>query len=1224
MFRFRAIHQANEGFPNVKVAYLGGLWVMLDLESSISKKKLMEHVGVASWFTSLTNAQSDFVSRDRIVWVDIEGVPLHAWSHNMFTKIGTKWGEVMDLEESNDDMFARKRICIKTKQEDNILEKFKIIVRGKIFVIRAKELFAWSPNFKNTNEPVYSLDDESAEGDIANKGDASKIANSDVGSDAEDISDTIFGDDYDNLDGNQETLHSVNQNDDHVKLGPNSEKSKFPLGELNSRVVEDTQNVDDYYSPVISNNTKVGRTGGSILDLLDDMIKVGNTMGYSLDGCLGSKAKKDWIRELNNSHKVSFLSIQETKIKSISAMDAKLLWGNYKFEYIFSEALGNSGGILCAWDSNSFHKEHHTISDNFVAVYGSWIPSKTKLLFISIYAPQQDAAKRALWYFISTIITRWDGECIVMGDFNELRFAGKRMGSVFNSSGANDFNSFISNSGLVDMQLEGFSFTWSHPSATKMSKLDRFLVLNGFTSLLPHISTIFLDKHLSDHRPILLREVITDYGASPFRFYHSWFELNGFDQMVSNTWNSFTLDDSNAMIRFKKKLQLMKKAIQLDQGGVNNEIILSRKDLMKQLQDVKYLETSDYAQKAKIQWAIEGDENSKFYHAPGSSRGRLNFLFPNHLSHEQAADLEIPITYDEIRAAVWDCGENKSPRPDGFTFEFFLQDPKVVSDFRPISLIGCLYKVVTKVLATRLAFVIPDIVSVVQTAFIPNRQILDGPFIINEVLSWCKLKKQQAMIFKADFAKAYDSVQWDFLDDVFDAFGFGRLKQGDLLAPFLFILVMESLHLSFNKATEAGLFKGLKLDSSLSISHLFYADDAVFVGEWSYLNITRILHILHCFSIASGLKINLLKSHILGVGVRLEKVNDAAFSLGCSVMRAPFKYLGVSVGGNMSLIKEWNVIIDKLHSRLSKWKCKVLSVGGRLTLLKSVLGSAPIYTMSLYKAPKPCLPLWRLLDEFPVFFALNSALLFRWVWRFVSQDESLWYRVISSIYGSCFPQSSPQTSSVWSSIVREIHKLKLQGVDLLSYIRVHVGNSLKTKFWKDPWIDDSLLCHRFPRVYTLEANRDVSVAEKLTASNDGSFRRLARGGVKEQQFVQLQNLVDHCVLSSVSDRWVWSLSGDGLFRVKDARNLLDENFLPKSNNATRWVKFIPIKVNVFAWKVSMDRLPTRMNLLKRDVFVPDSFCPICKEAAEDSSHLFFTYELAVEVSRLVCRWWEMT
>ncbi|GKA68166.1 hypothetical protein Tco_0768083 [Tanacetum coccineum] len=73
-------------------------------------------------------------------------------------------------------------------------------------------------------------------------------------------------------------------------------------------------------------------------------------------------------------------------------------------------------------------------------------------------------------------------------------------------------------------------------------------------------------------------------------------------------------------------------------------------------------------------------------------------------------------------------------------------DPKVVSDYRPIN---------------------------VQTAFLPNRQILDGPFIINEILARCKLKKQQAMIFKVDFAKAYDSVRWDYLDDVLISFGFG-------------------------------------------------------------------------------------------------------------------------------------------------------------------------------------------------------------------------------------------------------------------------------------------------------------------------------------------------------------------------------------------------------------------------------------------------------------------
>nr|GFA85394.1 putative RNA-directed DNA polymerase, eukaryota [Tanacetum cinerariifolium] len=369
------------------------------------------------------------------------------------------------------------------------------------------------------------------------------------------------------------------------------------------------------------------------------------------------------------------------------------------------------------------------------------------------------------------------------------------MGSVFNVHGANAFNSFISNSGLNDIQLEGYSFTWAHPSATKMSKLDRFLMSNGLLSSFPHISAICLDRHLSDHRPILPEEVISDFGPTSFHFYHSWL------------------------------------------GGVTDDIILSRMEVLKQLHDVQSSNNRDIMQKAKIRWAIEGDENSKYFYAiinkkrinlfvkgvmvdgdwiddpdlvkqefrshfadrfqdPGSRRDSLNFLFPNRLSNDQILDLESLISKDEIRTAVWGCGVDKFPRPDGFTFKFFRKywtvvgpdfstavewffkhgdftigcnslfvtlipkvfDPKVVSDYRPISLIGSLCKVVTKILATRLSLVISDLISDVQTAFLPNRQILNGPFIINEILARCKLKKQQAMIFKVDFAKAYDSI----------------------------------------------------------------------------------------------------------------------------------------------------------------------------------------------------------------------------------------------------------------------------------------------------------------------------------------------------------------------------------------------------------------------------------------------------------------------------------
>lgn len=113
------------------------------------------------------------------------------------------------------------------------------------------------------------------------------------------------------------------------------------------------------------------------------------------------------------------------------------------------------------------------------------------------------------------------------------------------------------------------------------------------------------------------------------------------------------------------------------------------------------------------------------------------------------------------------------------------------------------------------------------------------------------------------------------------------------------------------------------------------------------------------------------------------------------------------------------------------------------------------------------------------------------------------------------------------------------------------------------------------------------------------------------------------MLSNMEDRWVWGLNGEGVFRVKDVRCLLDDSFLPKAPTATRWVKYVPIKVNVFAWKVFLDRLPTRSNLLHRCVQVPDHMCPIFSSAPEDSSHLFFGCCLVTDVVRLVCRWWNL-
>ncbi|GJT98489.1 RNA-directed DNA polymerase, eukaryota [Tanacetum coccineum] len=619
----------------------------------------------------------------------------------------------------------------------------------------------------------------------------------------------------------------------------------------------------------------------------------------------------------------------------------------------------------------------------------------------------------------------------------------------------------------------------------------------------------------------------------------------------------------------------------------------------------------------------------------------------------------------DLYAAV-NCFFDSGSFPRGYNSSFIALIPKVidakfVTDFRPISLIGSVYKVVTKILANRLSMVISDLISNTQSAFVKNRKILDGPFILNEALAWCKRKKKQALMFKVDFAKAYDSVRWDFLLDALHAFGFGSrwcswirgifssnmasilvngsptsefliscgLKQGDPLAPLLFILVMETLHISVSRAVHDGVFKGLQIHNLMVLSHLFYADDVVFVGAWSDDRLANLVRILQCFQLASGLKINMQKSQVLGVGVPLDVVNHGASTIRCTNMNSPFKYLGVTA--------------------------KTLSIGGRLTLLKYVLGAVPLYTMSIYKAPKGVLHEMEMIrNKFFIgadstvrkinwvawdkvlaskihgglgvssYYALNRALLLKWVWRFISQDGSLWSRVISAIYGSSIESHAPNFSSCWNSILREVHTLASKGFNFLSHCKIRVGNGLNTRFWLDTWISDLPLSIRFPRIFALERTKAVSVAVKRGASSlNVSFRRQVRDGVESHQWSELNSLLGSFIFSPSSDRWSCDLNGEGMFRVKDIRLVLDDLFLPSSNEATRWVKYVPIKVNVFAWRARLDRLPTRDNLAKRGAIMDSSLCPICGLFPEKAQHLFFGCELARSIALRICHWWNL-
>ncbi|GKB28976.1 RNA-directed DNA polymerase, eukaryota, reverse transcriptase zinc-binding domain protein [Tanacetum coccineum] len=424
---------------------------------------------------------------------------------------------------------------------------------------------------------------------------------------------------------------------------------------------------------------------------------------------------------------------------------------------------------------------------------------------------------------------------------------------------------------------------------------------------------------------------------------------------------------------------------------------------------------------------------------------------------------------------------------------------------------------------------------------------------------------------------------------------------------------METLHISFSRAVNDGIFKGVHLHGTVNISHLFYADDAMFIGEWSDSNLQSIVNILNCFFLASGLKINILKSQVMGVGVPHNIVVQAADLIGCTVMRSPFCYLGVMVGECMSRRSAWASTVHKLQLRLSKWKVKTLSIGGRLTLLKSVLGASPLYNLSIFKVPKGVLKDMESIRSHFFNGADSSDRKITWVaWDIVLASKKWRLR--------CFELSCAEPCSS-SQIVRV---LKDKGFDFISHCKRRVGDGLRTRFWNDLWISDGLLCDRFPRLFALEMDKEVLVAVKLGASSVAdSFRRGVRDGTERQQWSDLSSLVASVSLLSSKDRWICDLTGDGEFKVKAVHNSLDDLFLPSQAVATRWVKFIPIKVNVFAWRARRDRLPTRLNLSRRGVVLDSILYPLCDADVEDFHHVMFRCDMALSVIRKICWWWKL-
>ncbi|GKB90015.1 RNA-directed DNA polymerase, eukaryota, reverse transcriptase zinc-binding domain protein, partial [Tanacetum coccineum] len=218
----------------------------------------------------------------------------------------------------------------------------------------------------------------------------------------------------------------------------------------------------------------------------------------------------------------------------------------------------------------------------------------------------------------------------------------------------------------------------------------------------------------------------------------------------------------------------------------------------------------------------------------------------------------------------------------------------------------------------------------------------------------------------------------------------------------------------------------------------------------------------------------------------------------------------------------------------------------------------------------------------------------------LQQQSALWTKIIKGIHGEDGKIGKHVRShhpSLWLDIVKEVQHIQRQVTDLMGFIDRKIGNGTQ---------------------------KNILVALKL--SHDDllySFRRAPRAGAEELQYIQLVKIMEGITLFDSKDRWRWSLEGCEEFTVASVRNLLDANSLPVVSSKTRWIKAVPIKVNIHSWKVKLDILPTRLNIFKRGMDIESILYPLCEKNVESCSHIFFTCPIFREIFRKVLLWWEI-
>nr|GEZ47043.1 RNA-directed DNA polymerase, eukaryota, reverse transcriptase zinc-binding domain protein [Tanacetum cinerariifolium] len=268
--------------------------------------------------------------------------------------------------------------------------------------------------------------------------------------------------------------------------------------------------------------------------------------------------------------------------------------------------------------------------------------------------------------------------------------------------------------------------------------------------------------------------------------------------------------------------------------------------------------------------------------------------------------------------------------------------------------------------------------------------------------------------------------------------------------------------------------------------------------------------------------------------------------------------------------------------------------------------------------------------------AKNLRLLGKWKWRFLTEKDALWRKVINSFYGRdggfVSGSSGRMQHGVWCEIVKEIAHIEKLDSSFSSSFKLKVSNSSNTLFWKDRWCVDSLrLMDRFPRLFALDMNQNYSIRDRWIFSIDSwianwNWRFCPRGHALDDLSNILLNMGDLVLSNNSSDSWFWDRDSSGSFKVNTLSvGLQDIIFAEDHIGAPHlWNSWIPRKINLCVWRASINRLPTWSNLAFRGLALRSVKRPFCDIDEEVLDHCILKCPHVISIWRKMWSWWQLS